>query len=47
MGNGMSTEAEESPLLRAVTKQQLGKTIKDALSCAVVICKVCRSALVL
>jgi hypothetical protein len=27
--NNVSTEAEESPLLGAVTKQRLGKTIKD------------------
>jgi hypothetical protein len=26
--NDISTEAEESPLFRAVTKQRLGKTIK-------------------
>jgi hypothetical protein len=36
--NGVSKESEESPLLRAVTKQRLGKTIKDwGLVCAVVI----------
>jgi hypothetical protein len=40
----MSTEAEESPLLRAVTKQRLGKTIEDwDLACAVMIFKVRRS----
>jgi hypothetical protein len=29
LGNGVSTKAEEAPLLGAVTKQQLGKTTKD------------------
>jgi hypothetical protein len=44
----MSTEAETSALLGAVTKQRLGKTIKDwGLACAVLICKVCRSAIAL
>jgi hypothetical protein len=46
--NGVSTVAEESPLLRAVTKQRLGKTRKDwGLTCAVVIRKVCTSAIAL
>jgi hypothetical protein len=44
----MSIEAEESPLLRAVSKQWLGKTIKNwGLACAVVICKLCRSVIAL
>jgi hypothetical protein len=40
----MSTEAEESPLLKAVTKQRHRKTRKDGgLACAAV----CRSAIAL
>jgi hypothetical protein len=41
----MSTEAEEYPLLGAVTRQLLVKT--EDLMFAVVICKVCRLAIVL
>jgi hypothetical protein len=41
-GNGVSAEAEESPLLGAVTRKQLVKTLQAAenLVSAAVICKV-------
>jgi hypothetical protein len=38
---GLSTEAEESPLLEAVTRKRLMKPAgRKCLACAVVICKV-------
>jgi hypothetical protein len=39
---GLSTEAEESPLLEAVTRKRLVKTqqAEKYLACSVVICKV-------
>jgi hypothetical protein len=48
MGNKVSAEAEECPLLEAVTGKQLVKTQQtEDLVCSVVICKVWRSAMVL
>jgi hypothetical protein len=41
----MNTEAVKSPLLKAVTKQQLVKTKqtdREDLLCVIVICRVCR-----
>jgi hypothetical protein len=42
----MTTEAEESPLLRAVTRIRLVKTENTSV-CVTVNCKVCRSAIAL
>jgi hypothetical protein len=38
-GNDVSTEAEESPLLRSVTRKRLGKADWEDLVCALVILK--------
>jgi hypothetical protein len=45
----LSPEAEEQPLLEAVTRKRLVKTLQTGkdLACAVVICKVCKSDIVL
>jgi hypothetical protein len=45
----MSAEAEESPLLEALTRERLVKTQQAGkdLECAVVICKLWRSAMAL
>jgi hypothetical protein len=42
--NGMSTEAIESPMLRALTKQRLVKRFQagEDLACPVVVCKLWR-----
>jgi hypothetical protein len=45
--NDVSTEAEESPLLRSVTGKRLAKADCEGLACAVVIYKVWRLAIVL
>jgi hypothetical protein len=46
--NDVSTEAEESPLLRAITKQRLIKTLQAGENTLhVVNCKVWKSAIVL
>jgi hypothetical protein len=48
-GNGVGTEAEESPLSEAVTGKRLMKTLQAGkdLVCALVICKVWRLAMAL
>jgi hypothetical protein len=45
--NYVSAEAEESPSLRAVTKQRLVKADLEDLVGALVTCKLCRSAITL
>jgi hypothetical protein len=44
--NGMTTETEESPLLRSVTRKRLGKQSKKT-AWALMICKASRSAIAL
>jgi hypothetical protein len=48
-GNGVSAEAEESPLLEAVSRKRLVQTLQvgEDLVFAAVICKVWRSAVAL
>jgi hypothetical protein len=46
--NEVSVEAEESPLLEAITRERLVKTQQTGnTACAIVICKVWRSAIAL
>jgi hypothetical protein len=41
----VSIEAEESQLLRSVTRKRLVTAERKDIVCALVICKVCRSAI--
>jgi hypothetical protein len=43
--NGVSTEAEESPLLRSVTRKRLLKAEYEGLACALVFREVCELAM--
>jgi hypothetical protein len=43
--NDVSTGAEESPLLRSVTRKRLAKADCEGLVCTLVICKVWRLAM--
>jgi hypothetical protein len=45
--NDVSTEAEESPLLRSVNGNRLVKADREGLACGVAICKLWRLAIVL
>jgi hypothetical protein len=46
-GHDVDTEAEDSPLLRFVTRKRLVKADWEGLACILVICKVWRLAMAL